>query len=42
LRGAGPGWAVAGQTVSFASVNASYGSGYDVVLLANGSNTIGE
>jgi D-alanyl-D-alanine carboxypeptidase len=39
----GPGsYGAAGQTVSFASVNASYGSGYDVVLLANGSNTIGD
>jgi len=39
----GPGsYGAAGQTVSFAAVNASYGSGYDVVLLANGSNTIGD
>jgi CubicO group peptidase (beta-lactamase class C family) len=39
----GPGsYGAAGQTVSFASVNASYGSGYDVVLLANGSNTLGD
>jgi len=39
----GPGsYGAAGQTVSFAAANASYGSGYDVVLLANGSNTIGD
>lgn len=39
----GPGsYGAGGQTVSFASVNASYGSGYDVVLLANGSNTVGD
>ncbi|MEO6018055.1 MAG: serine hydrolase domain-containing protein, partial [Polaromonas sp.] len=39
----GPGsYGAAGQTVSFASVNAGYGSGYDVVLLANGSNTAGD
>ena len=35
-------YGAAGQTVSFAAANASYGSGYDVVLLANGSNTIGD
>jgi hypothetical protein len=39
----GPGsYGAAGQTVSFAAANASYGSGYDVVLLANGSNMIGD
>jgi D-alanyl-D-alanine carboxypeptidase len=39
----GPGsYGAAGQTVSFAAANASYGSGYDVVLLANGSNTIAD
>jgi CubicO group peptidase (beta-lactamase class C family) len=39
----GPGsYGAAGQTVSFAAANASYGSGYDVVLLANGSNTLGD
>lgn len=39
----GPGsYGAAGQTVSFAAANASYGSGYDVVLLANGSNTVGD
>lgn len=39
----GPGsYGAAGQTVSFAAANASYGSGYDVVLLANGSNTTGD
>lgn len=39
----GPGsYGAGGQTVSFASVDAGYGSGYDVVLLANGSNTVGD
>jgi D-alanyl-D-alanine carboxypeptidase len=39
----GPGsYGAAGQTVSFAAANAGYGSGYDVVLLANGSNTVGD
>ncbi len=39
----GPGsYGAGGQTVSFAAVDAGYGSGYDVVLLANGSNTVGE
>lgn len=35
-------YGAAGQTVSFAAANAGYGSGYDVVLLANGSNTVGD
>ncbi|SFU78652.1 CubicO group peptidase, beta-lactamase class C family [Polaromonas sp. YR568] len=39
----GPGsYGAAGQTVSFAAANAGYGSGYDVILLANGSNTVGD
>ena len=32
------GWGAAGQTVNFAAFNAVYASGYEVVLLANGSN----
>lgn len=35
-------YGAAGQTVSFAAANAGYGSGYDVILLANGSNTVGD
>ncbi len=35
----GPGsYGAAGQTVNFAAVNTHFGSGHDVVLLANGSN----
>jgi CubicO group peptidase (beta-lactamase class C family) len=38
----GPGsYGAAGQTVSFASASANYASGYEVVLLANGSNAVG-
>jgi len=36
--GPGVGWGAAGQTVNFAAFNATYDSGWDVVLLANGSN----
>ncbi|MBI2728219.1 MAG: beta-lactamase family protein [Polaromonas sp.] len=39
----GPGsYGAAGQTVNFAAVNTHFGSGDDVVLLANGSNGAGD
>ncbi len=39
----GPGsYGAAGQTVNFAAVNTHFGSGDDVVLLANGSNAQGD
>lgn len=39
----GPGsYGAAGQTVNFAAVNTHFGSGDDVVLLANGSNSAGD
>ena len=39
----GPGsYGAAGQTVNFAAVNTHFGSGDDIVLLANGTNAQGD